>query len=196
MPRYYSELERYEEKESEMRDLLKTKLAKVLIAVVIAALVLGGGLALAVNTIWLGTASITIEVSEPAAGGGGGGGGGDGEEITEPAPLTAGEISVTMGLIENGVWTVTLIPGDNATLQTHISNPRDTEAWVELLTNGSTEDYLTVAPGVAVKQRVGHGVVHSIDPGVSLIVEFIINVQEGADTGALPDIALEIREKE
>lgn len=175
-----------------MRGFLKTKLAKVLVAVLIVALVLGSGIALAVNTIWSGTASITIEAAEPAGGGGGGGGGGE----DPPAPLTVGAVTATKGTIEAGVWTVTLLTGDNATLQTHVSNPRDTEAWAELFTNGSMDDALVVAPGVTVKQRVGHGMTDVIAPGSSLIVEFIVNVATDADTGVLPDIALEIREKE
>lgn len=176
-----------------MKAFLGTKLAKALIATVIVVLLLGGGV-LAYTTLWSGTASITIEEVIPTNGGGG--------DIPDPEPepellpLVIHDPVVSEGTIVDGVWTVTILQGEEATLHTYVQNDRDTEAWVELYTNGSGVNNLTVAPGVVVRQLIGAGFIHSVAPDSQLIVEFTITVDETAEAGTLPDVLLEIREKE
>ncbi|KKK47100.1 hypothetical protein LCGC14_3158610 [marine sediment metagenome] len=174
--------------------LMKGGSMRTLAFIAIASLLLTGSIAFAYTTLWSGTASITIEVLEPPPMNGGG---------TPPPPdpeplleLTVDEPTVTKGVIEGGVWTITLVQGESATISTHVRNPRDTEAWVELFTNGSGVNNITVSPGVTIGQLIGHGVVHSLAPESSLVIQFIIDVDGTAETGTLPDVLLEIREKE
>ena len=108
--------------------------------------------------------------------------------------MTVSEPSVTKGTIEGGVWTVTILQGETEILSMDVNNPRDTEAWVQLLVNGELGNSIAVVPGVVVSPVIGHGFVNSLVPHSSLIMEFKISVAETA-TGTVPDVALSIIEK-
>lgn len=179
-----------------MRKLMKRKLAKVLIGVVIAVLLLGTGVALAYTTLWSGTASITIE--EVVVNGGGGGGGGDPPPPDPPLPLEVTEVFVTSGNITDGVWTVTLHPGDSTSLWVAVSNPRDTIAVIQARIDGNSTwpqgDHIELAPGVFMRTD-SYGFTTSINPGSTGRVSFTISTATlGAEIGTIPDIRLEVWE--
>ncbi len=151
--------------------------------IVTVALLIGASAALAYNALWSGTASVTVQSLEPA------------ESASELLPLTIDGHVVSKGVIQNGVWKVTLQREEEATLHMYANNPRDTEAWVELYTNGSLTSQQTVATGVTVRQRIGHGAISSLVPHSNLILEFTIAVDATAEDGVLPSIQFEVREK-
>ncbi len=147
-----------------------------------AALLIGASAALAYNALWSGTATVTIGSLEPA------------ESASALLPLTIDAPTVSRGVIQNGVWEVTLQREEEATLRMYARNPRDTTAWVELYTNGSKATQQTVATGVTVRQVIGHGAIDSLVPHSNLVLEFTIAVDATAEDGVLPSIQFEVRE--
>lgn len=159
---------------------MKRKLVKVLITVVIAALLIGGGV-YAYNLIWSGTASITIVSPTP------------GPEF----PLEVVSVRPTAGAFDDGVWTLTLKRGQHAILYVDIKNPRSDVAVVQVTVNGEWgEQQVYLAPGVRIAFAIGPESTKAIPAGETETVFWIVYAEATAESGTLSDVTLEIREKE
>lgn len=172
----------------------KKKLVKVLTGVAVAILLLSGGVALAYTVIWSGTASITIVEPSPPAGGGGGG-----TTPPEPEPLYITYLhSAGKGTYEDGVWTITLPQGDSASLYMMVNNPRNTDAVVEMLVNGESQEGIPqtelprIVPGVFID--VSWPLPLTIPANDHVGVSFYVDVSDNATLGVIPDVLLEIKE--
>ncbi len=170
----------------QIHDIIHSK--KILIGVIIASLLIGGT-ALAATQIWSATTSITIEAPDN----------GD-EPDPEPALIITG-VDVSAGVLEDGVWTVSLTRPEideqppYESLDVCIENPRTTYsgsyAAAIPLVGGEEISIKFIAPGVWVSSLV-----KSIPPGETIHLIFQVHVGADAELGTLPDIVLGIRERE
>lgn len=165
--------------------LMKSKLMRIVALAVIAILLLGG-VVLAYTLIWEGGASITIEVPEPN--GNGNGGVTPDPEPEPPLALEVGAITVTSGCITDGVWVVTLQPGESESITVDVFNPRDTYVDLQPLINREPS-FLQLGPGVIVEWFT-----ESILPNSTGQVRFAITANVAATATAFPNVSLEIRE--
>lgn len=170
---------------------MKRKLVIILVTVIIAMLLFGGG-ALAYNVLWSGKASITIEAPTASI------------EGEAELALRVTEVSaVSGGTFDDGFWTVSVKPGKTATLYITIENPRTTYAIVEQLVNGELQgafNWRLIDPEgdkldivlIAGTPNMGDG--HVILAGESKTIMYQIRTGRDAQPGVFPDVLLEIRE--
>lgn len=169
-----------------MKNFLRAKL--ILIGVVLALLLLGGGIALAYTQLWSGIASITIDSSVKSGGGGGG------NPPAAPLPLKVSSVNATKGTVVDGNWVVSLSPGGTATLIVTIENPRDVLARIECLTDNTTGGTIKLADDQVWLRGPGEDLI--IPAGESYECKWELSCTILAEPGALPDVRLSIRELE
>lgn len=165
---------------------------RILIWFLVAALLLGGGVVLAYNVIWSGTANITIE--PPTA--------------TPTPTVTLEPLEVTQvyvglgnngqhdGTVSGGVWSFSTSddPTGQGTLYVQVYNPRTTSAELQSFVNGLSTPLgpTEIAPGVGVRAYKSDV---TIGAGASVLFIFTISIDTAIATpGTISGVSLEIKE--
>ncbi len=154
------------------------KLIRIMIAIAISILLVGGGVALASSVLWSGAVSITIEEAVK------------GNPTPDPELQIVG-ISATQGVVVNGVWTVTLNPGQSASLNLQIENPRTYTVEIEGMIDGKVPtDPILIMTGVTIWCPSSV----TISAGDTKSIWFFIDAGTEAKPGASTSVSLEVRE--